>query len=192
MPCRGAGAEADPKGSELKTKADMGIIELGGCCEHAPRNAHLPLVDDCGFNSQERALLDVLRYLCCGLAAPGYDGLRKAIDRARQEWTGPESARIVPRLERILRLIAAARAHAFDFMVPDCPVCRRRICLSELQIILLLREGRRGASGRLTTAAQLVVGSGRPDSLKLAVRELAGLLDATGSRPHTSGTRTLH
>ncbi|MCG8562776.1 MAG: hypothetical protein MI824_23505, partial [Hyphomicrobiales bacterium] len=69
---------------------------------------------------------------------------------------------------------------------------RRRICLSELQIILLLREGRRGASGRLTTAAQLVVGSGRPDSLKLAVRELAGLLDATGSRPHTSGTRTLH
>ena len=55
-----------------------------------------------------------------------------------------------------------------------------------------MREGRRGASGRLTTAAQLVVGSGRPDSLKLAVRELAGLLDATGSRPHNLGTRTLH
>ena len=162
-----------------KKRAQRGTpAEPDLCGDHARRNAKLPLVEELGFDDTEKSILEIVRHLSCGLAVPAYDGLARALECANAEWGEQASSRIVESLANLLGRLQAARTGAFDFIVADCPTCSKHICESELQLMLLLRAGRRKDGRNLREIAQLVAISGNPNSLVMAANVFARIINA--------------
>lgn len=142
------------------------------CCgEEGQRNQLLPLVSSCGFDDTELAILDALRHFCCGFSVKDYDGTRSAWERLCQVWGPSDSAMVLSGLREFMTVLRKTRSQPFEFIGPFCPQCSRRICKSELEVMLLLREARSPDPGRVLTAAQYVVGRGKANDMVLeAVR----------------------
>ena len=162
-----------------------------GCSRQTQHHRRLPLIDDFGFDSSEKAILDIVRHLSRGMVSAAYDGLARALERANLEWNEAASARIVDSLAFLLARLQAVRTNAFEFIITDCSSCRRHICQSELQLMLMLRAGRRDDPFRLATAAQLVAVSGEPESLIVAAKIVAAALEGHGAYTHQA-SNTLH
>ncbi|MDA7947749.1 MAG: hypothetical protein MPJ78_09755 [Hyphomicrobiaceae bacterium] len=174
------------------SKVSMEPDQLHHCPDHARVNKELPLVEDFGFDSREKAILDIIRHLSCGLVVSAYDGAGKAQERADLEWTEEGGHRIVKAVAYLLARLQAIRTVAFEFIVVDCPCCRKHICQSELQLLLLLRAGRRNDPYRLAEAAKLVAASGEPSGLMIASRTLGSVLKDCDKYMLSAGNRTLH
>ncbi len=162
------------------------------CPDHARANRELPLIEEFGFNSQEKAVLDIVRHLSCGLVVSEYDGTGRAQERANLEWTKEGSDLIVRGLSYFLTRLQAIRTVAFEFIVVDCPWCRQHICQSELQLMLLLRAGRRKDPYRLVEAAKLVAASGEPGGLMVAARTFGCVLKECDRFVLAAQNPTLH
>lgn len=175
----------------FKNKPDS-LLEGEDCPTHTRMNASLPLVDDFNFDHQELAILDIIRHISCSLATPDYEGLQKSLECAHQLWSPNQSKRIVESVNSLLGIMRATRTRAFDFIVADCPECSRRICQSELQIMMLLREGRLNDIDRLASAAQLVIGAGEHGNLMLAAKVLGSLIDEYAHQGHATEKPMLH
>lgn len=145
------------------------------CCgEEGQRNSLLPLISCCGFDDSELALLDAIRHFCCGFCVEDYDGYRPAWERLCLLWEPSESARLLSSIGEFMDALQKFRPHSFEFIGPFCPHCSKRICKSELELMLLTREARAADPGRVIMAAQYVVGRGKakdivPIALKLGM-----------------------
>lgn len=182
-------------GSETMETKDKGEpadrTPRDGCEEHSRQNKTLPLIDDFGFDATEKTILDIIRHLSGGLATPAYDGLERALACANAQWVEEASDQIVRSVAFLLSRVQCTRTRPFEFIVTDCPCCRKHICQSELQLMLLLRAGRQKDFNRLAVAAQLVAGSGEPSELIVAAGRVAAMLTKFGSFARTT-QRTLH
>lgn len=177
--------------TRIKTKSEGRGDDTDSCGDHASWNAKLPLMDDFNFDSQETAVVGLIRHISCGLATAEFDGIRHAQARAELEWQSPYNERILQSVICLMNIIRVSRTTLFDFIVADCPACCRFICQSELQIMMMLREGRAGDMDKLAIAAQLVVGAGEPDDLIVIAKSFADMLNDI-SRTRHRGNSLLH
>lgn len=147
------------------------------CCGTAQaRNKVLPLVASCGFDDAELALLDGIRHICCGYSVEDYDGGRAAWERLCLTWCPADSARVLTAIRAFLSALRKSRLDSFEFIGPFCPHCSRRICKSEIEMMLLLREARSNVPARTLMAAQYLVGKGDPKAVVVAAVDLATMV----------------
>ena len=154
-----------------------GAIEA--CQQHCSQNAHLPLIESFGFSFREKAVLEVLRHLCCGIAVPGSSGVDRGARAALAYWARDDALRIAEAIQRVLVSVYETRSHDFDFISPECRACSKRICQAELEMVLLIRKAATGVDRELVWMAQSVVGIGDPGKVVVAVCALGVLLQST-------------
>ncbi|MEM7747178.1 MAG: hypothetical protein AAF346_02920 [Pseudomonadota bacterium] len=150
----------------------------------------MPLIASCGFDETELALLDGIRHICCGYSVEDYDGGRAAWERLCQTWSPADSAKTLTAIQEFLSALRKSRSNPFEFIGPFCPHCSRRICKSELEMMLLLREARSEVPARTLMAAQYLVGKGDPKAVVVAAVDIANTV-AGANRAIASASREL-
>lgn len=145
---------------------------------HAEHVGHMHLakrdlpLDECSFDGFELAVLEVARQFFAAYANPDEHRWMDAFEQAELKFPPPFGATLALAVMRAIRVLRTSRTTAFEFVEPNCEICRQTITQEERYLISILKAVRKERRSEAMTHALLVCEGADPERLVLAFEAL--------------------
>lgn len=134
------------------------------------------LIESCGFDSFERAVLGISRRFFATFSEPEAHGWMEAFEEAERVFPPPFGATLALAVMRAIRVLRQSRRTVFNFAHPDCAICDLTITQEERYLISTLRSVRRSQRSEALTYALLVCEGCDPEQLVQAFEVLCVII----------------
>ena len=134
------------------------------------------LVASAGFDADERAVLNVMRYFFQSFTRSSTQGWMGAFRHALDVFPPEHAANVALAVLSVVQSMRMSRREVFRFSNPDCPGCRKILCDDERQLIGIVVAMRRGQRSRAHAHALLICEGNDTSPVLTAARELSNLL----------------
>lgn len=133
-------------------------------------------VSQVGFDSDELAILSMIRMFCQSFAQPESQAWMRGFQVAEAQYPQAQALQIAKATLVVLQAMRVVRRDGFRFSNPDCPNCARKLTENERQLMAAITTAREGRRSALHANAMVLCGGGETGSLIAAIGRLNMLL----------------